>query len=115
MFQIHEESAADVRVLSLSGKLDFYGVKDFKSALEKETIHHIVLDLLNIPFINSEFLGILVTNQQRYAKTHKSISLVVDPASAVGQVLNNAAIKKLMPIFHSKQDALSSFLATPAS
>jgi len=113
--QIQEESAAEVRVLSLSGKVDYYGVQEFKAALKKEPISHIVLDLSQVPFFNSEFLGILVTNQQRYAKTHKSISLVVDPAGAVGQVLNNAAIKKLMPIFHSKQDALSSFLATPAS
>jgi anti-anti-sigma factor len=114
MFQIHEECAANVRVLSLSGKLDYYGVKDFKSALEKEAIKHIVLDLTQVPFINSEFLGILVTNQQRYAKTDKTISLVVDPESVVGQVFNNASIQKLMPIFHSKKEALSSFLATPS-
>ncbi len=115
MLQIQEESAAGVRVLSLSGKIDYYGMKDFKSALEKEAINYIVLDLTQVPFINSEFLGILVKNQQRFTKSNKTISLVVDPESLVGQIFKNAAIKKLMPIFHSKKEALSSFLATPAT
>jgi len=115
MFQIQEESAAEVRVLSLSGKLDYYGGQEFKAALKKEAISHIVLDLSQVPLINSEFLGILVNNQQRFAKTNKTISLVVDPESAVGQVLNTPSIKKLMPIFHSKKEALSSFLAIPAT
>ena len=115
ILQIQEESAAEVRVFSLSGKVDYYGVQEFKAALKKEPIHHIIVDLLNLPFINSEFLGILVTTQQRLIKTNKTISLVVDPESAVGQVLNNPSIKKLMSIFHSKKEALSSFLAIPAS
>jgi len=115
MLQIQEESAADVRMLSLSGKLDYYGVKDFKAALKKEAINHIVLDLSQVPFINSDFLGVLVTTQQRFAKTNKTISLVVDPESIAGQILSHAAIQKLMPIFHSKKEALSSFLAPPAS
>ncbi len=115
MLQIQEESAAEVRVLSLSGKLDYYGGQEFKAALKKEPISHIVLDLSQVPLINSEFLGILVTTQQRFAKTKKTISLVIDPESVVGQILSHAAIQKLMPIFHSKKDALSSFLATPAS
>ena len=113
MLQIQEESAADVRVLSLSGKVDYYGVQEFKAALKKEPINHIVLDLSQVPFINSQFLGILITTQQRFAKTNKTLSLVVDPESLVGQILSHAAIQKLMPIFHSKKEALSSFLATP--
>ena len=118
MLQIQEESAAEVRVLSLSGKVDYYGVQDFKVALkktEKDPINHIILDLSNIPFIGSDFLGAMVTTQKRFAQTHKTICLVVDPESVVGRILNQAAMKKLMPIYYSKKEALSSFLATPAS
>ena len=115
MLQILEESAADVKVLSLSGKLDFYGVQEFKAALEKEPISHIVLDLSHVPFIGSASLGALVNTQQRLAQSNKTISLVIDPESVVGQVLNKPWIKRLMPIFHSKKEALSSFLATPAT
>ncbi len=116
MLQIQEESAADVRVLSLSGKVDYYGVQEFKAALEKaekESIHHMIVDLSQVPTIGNDFLGILVNTQQRFAQTNKTICLAIDPESVVDQVLNHASFKKLMPIFHSKKEALSSFLATP--
>ena len=113
MLQIQEESAAEVRVLSLFGKIDFYGTQAFKAALgktEKEAINHIVLDLSHVPFNDSASLGVLVTTQKRFAQTNKTIYLVIDPESPVGQVLNRPSIQKLMPIFHSKREALSSFL-----
>lgn len=114
MLQIQEESAGEVRVLSLFGKIDFYGTQAFKAALgktEKEAINHIVSDLSHVPFIDSASLGVLVTTQKRFAQTNKTIYLVIDPESPVGQVLNHPSIQKLMPIFHSKREALSSFLA----
>jgi len=114
MLQIQEASAADVRVLSLSGKVDYYGMQDFKAALKKDPIHHIILDLSHIPFIGSDFLGVLVTTQKRFAQTKKTICLVVDPEGMVVQNLNHVSMKKLMPIFHSTKEALSSFLASPA-
>ena len=114
MLQIHEESMADFRVLSLSGTMDFYGMQEFKEGLskaEKEPINQIILDLSLVPFIDSTFLGVLVTTQKRLAQFNRGICLIVDPESMVGQTLNLPGIQKLMPTFHSKKEALSSFLA----
>lgn len=53
-----------VNLIQIAGNIDLYTtpeLKDFFDDLNKENSHKILLDLLNVRFIDSSGLGILVT------------------------------------------------------
>ena len=118
MLNIQEKMAEEVKVLSLSGKFDFSDLKAFRTALKKtedEPLINLIIDFSNVSSIDSTALGVLVAGQKRLSKNNIAIILVINPESAVGRAMNHVAIQKLMPTFHSEEDAISSLVSSATS
>lgn len=111
MLDIQEHTVAHYGVLRLSGRFDYFGGQKFRDALKKmeqPSLTHLIVDLSEVPVIDSASLGILVAAQKRLSQTKITICLVIDPETATGQVMSHSSIQTLMPTFHHLKEAISS-------
>ena len=111
MLHIQEKIVANCGVLRLTGRFDYYGVEQFKAALkkmERASLTHLIVDLSEVPSMDSVSLGVLVAAQKRFAKSNRDLLLVIDPNTATGQVTSQTSLKTLMPTFHTMKEAISS-------
>ena len=117
MLHIQEKIVAQYGVLRLGGRFDFYGVEKFKAALknmEKTPLTHLIIDLSQVPFMDSVSLGVLVAAQKRLSKNEITICLIIDPNTATGQVMTHTSLQTMMPTFHTIKEAVSSLTSSGA-
>jgi anti-anti-sigma factor len=110
MLHIQEKSVASRGVLWLTGRFDYYWVEQFKAALKKmeqASLTHLIVDLSEVPAMDSVSLGVLVAAHKRSPKTKVSLLLVIDPNTATGQVMSQTSLQTLMPTFHTMKEAIS--------
>lgn len=115
MLNIQEKIVAQCGVLQLTGRFDFYGVEAFKASLKKmqqAPLTHLIVDLSEVPLIDSVSLGVLVATQKKLAKTKIAVLLVIDPGTATGEVMSNSSLQTLLPIFHTIKEAISSLTSS---
>jgi anti-anti-sigma factor len=87
--------------LILAGQLNFLVRKDLQAALHNaqiEGIHHIILDLTQVSFIDCSALGILVQAKQELAEAQITLSFLTSPGR-VSDVLKLLNSNKKLSIF----------------
>lgn len=75
--------AEDVYVVTLAGELDLANVGDIDrelSAIGEEGARRVIVDLLEVPFIESRTLGVLLHHAQRLRMEGGELTLVSDDA-----------------------------------
>lgn len=115
MLQIQEQTVAHYGVIRLSGRFDYFGRQKFRDALKKmeqPSLAHLIVDLSEVPVIDSTPLGILVAGQKRLAHIEITMCLVIDPDTPTGQVMSHASIQTLIPTFHDLKEAISSLTSS---
>lgn len=73
----------DVYVVTLSGELDLANVGDIDrelSGIGEEGARHVIVDLLEVPFIESRTLGVLLHHARRLRMEGGELTLVSDDA-----------------------------------
>jgi anti-anti-sigma factor len=76
----------DVYVVTLGGELDLANVDDVDrelSALEREGAQRVVVDLLEVPFMESRTLGVLLEHSKRLRSAGGELTLVSEDARAL--------------------------------
>ena len=97
--------------LTLSGRFEFQARKTFQEAIcQAEATNHrdILLNLAQVPFIDSAALGLLSLAHQKFQLTQQHLILVA-PQEYVLKVLKLAHIDKMMPIGATEQEAGKNF------
>ncbi len=111
MLHIQEQTVAHYGVLRLSGRFDHFGQQSFRDVLKKmeqPALTHLIVDLSEVPVMDSAPLGILVAGQRKLAHSEITTCLVIDPDTPTGQVMSLSSIQTLMPTFHDLKEAIAS-------
>jgi len=95
-------------IVHLGGEIDLHTCPELRSALQKlveENQTHIILDMEDVPYVDSAALGVLVDTQRRLKEKNGTLYL----AAVTPFVLRAFEITRLIRIFHvhdSVADAL---------
>jgi anti-anti-sigma factor len=96
-------------ILSLSGDFTFSTRKDFNDVVEKLSkggCQHLIINLEGVRFVDSAALGLLVLTHNKSRQDRWRLSLV-KPQPYVEEILRLANLDRVIPIYHSEQDALA--------
>lgn len=77
--QVTERVDANKILLTLSGRFDFHARKTFQAAIEQAQSANprsIILNLAQVPFIDSAGLGLLCLAHENLSKVHIPLALV---------------------------------------
>ena len=110
MLTVTHETQDGAMVLNISGRFEFAGRKIFTEALNKvqeEPVTHVIMNLQQVPFVDSSALGLLALAQQNLKLKNARLS-IVNPQEYVKKVLELANFPKVIPMFPSVQDAIRS-------
>ena len=103
---ITQQTIEDKLILALSGKLDFQSRKSFQTAMAQAqaTDHRqIILNLRQVPFIDSAGLGLLAMAYQDLKLANRQLILAA-PQDNVVRILDLANIRKMMPIVATEHE-----------
>lgn len=101
----------DVPVASLEGEFDLDSVGDVERFLRRNLgplffKRHLVLDLERVQFIDSSFVGLLVSLVRRF-QTERTELVLVHPVGTVRRVLGLVGLPNLVPVYDCVADAVS--------
>ena len=112
MLQICEETQnSTTRLLNLSGKIDFYGVINFKAIITKaleDQITNLLIDISHLPMLDSTSLGIIGAAHRKFTENNGRLVLIVDPESAIGELLLGSSCSTVIPVFRDRETAWAS-------
>lgn len=111
LLQITEHAVGNVTVLNLKGRLileDCSELREAVDALVQQGRPKLVLDLQDVPYIDSAGLGILVAKYLSVRRVGGDIKLVhLGPRSS--HVLDITHLDRIFETFDSEDDAIRSF------
>ncbi len=109
MIDIQIEEALDYIVCRPSGDLDAYSVGAFREALNRlATAPHLVIDLSNVPFMDSAGLGALIGGIRRVREAEGRVAVVCKRPSLT-RLLHTTGFDRIVPITESLDEALEAF------
>ena len=95
-------------ILTLSGRFDFKARHVYQTAMtqaKSDGNRHLILNLLNVEFIDSAAIGLLMLTKKDLTRSGTSLALVV-PQGYVFQVLQLMKIGELIAICSTEQEAI---------
>lgn len=106
--QITERRLGDATILDVVGELTYANRNAIKEAVERSRqrgCRHLILNLQGVVFLDSSALGMLALLSQQFKASQGVVSLA-NPQSYVREILVLANLDRLMPVYHTEQDAL---------
>jgi len=103
---VTERVDADKILLTLSGRFDVHARKPFQAAMQQAQSANprsIILNLAQVPFIDSAALGLLTLAPENLSKVHISLALVASQ-DYVLRILQLAKIDHKMPVCATEHD-----------
>ena len=97
-----------IRVLGLGGDIDFHFAPVLRTLLEEKTkvpSEALVLDLSKATFIDSTGIAVIIEHL-RSASRKASIFCIGGMSAAVKEVFEVICLRKVMPVFETKEEAL---------
>ena len=98
----------DVALVTVKGFLDVDTATELQHHLANQMHHgrqHLLLDLSEVPFMDSSGINIILTAYKETRQVDGSIGLI-DPAPAVQRILDLTGVSLTVPSFKTVQDAL---------
>lgn len=103
-----EPGEGQYHVCKLSGEVDAYTVGDFREALSGiENVHWLVIDLSDVPFMDSAGLGALIGGIRRVREAEGDVAVISTTAS-LNRLLHTTGFDRIVPVCESLGDALTS-------
>ncbi|HMV45790.1 MAG TPA: STAS domain-containing protein [Leptospiraceae bacterium] len=100
----------DVTFIQIKGNIDLYTTPELKDAFDKLNLsqkNKIIIDLLNVDFIDSSGLGILVT-QALYLQKRKLVLKFINVNSTISHVFSLGGFTRSFKRFSDKEEAMNS-------
>ena len=109
VIDIQIEEALDYTVCRPSGDLDAYSVGAFREALNRlATTPRLVIDLSDVPFMDSAGLGALIGGIRRVREAEGRVAVVCSRPSLT-RLLHTTGFDRIVPITESLDEALEEF------
>lgn len=110
MLEIHVEPGEDERsyhILRLVGEVDAYTVGEFREALTGiEDVHWLIVDLAEVPFMDSAGLGALIGGIRRVREAEGDVA-VVSTTAGLNRLLHTTGFDRIVPVTESLEEALT--------
>jgi anti-sigma B factor antagonist len=106
---ISSESRGEVTVVHVGGEIDVYTAPMLREHLDEQISlgrHHLVIDLEDVPFMDSTGLGVLVGRLKLVRVKDGSLRLVC-ASERILKVFSITGLDKVFQIFTSLDDALA--------
>jgi anti-sigma B factor antagonist len=106
---ISSESRGEVTVVYVGGEIDVYTAPMLREHLDEhisEGRHHLVVDLQDVPFMDSTGLGVLV-GRLKLVRVHDGSLSLVCSSERILKVFSITGLDKVFQIFASLDDALA--------
>lgn len=103
-------SVGDVNIIQIAGNIDLYTTPELKEEfdrLNRGAMHKILIDLLNVRFIDSSGLGVLVT-EALYLQKRNRVLKFINVNSTINHVFSLGGFTRSFKKFPSEEIALSS-------
>ena len=101
------EQGQDHHVLRLAGEVDAYTVGEFREALAAiEDVHWLIVDLSEVPFMDSAGLGALIGGIRRVREAEGDVA-VVSTTAGLNRLLHTTGFDRIVPVTESLDDALA--------
>lgn len=114
--EIFHETLGNAEKLALIGDLDSFSVSILRERLNRlfeQKRYNIVIDLGEVPFVDSAGLGQLV-NALKTAVNQRGDLILVKPNEAVQELLRITRLDTIFRIFDNIEDAVNVFPSNPA-
>ena len=109
--KIETSEKNNVIVISIIGKIDLYNTKEITELLEK-FIHanklHILVNLENVPFMDSSGFVSLVTWTKKFQHHNGSLK-ILNVTGFVKKIIDQNSMRAVLQIYDSEEAALESF------
>ncbi len=91
----------------LSGEVDAYTVGEFRETLSNiENVHWLIIDLSEVPFMDSAGLGALIGAIRRVREGGGDVA-VVSKNPGLNKLLHTTGFDRIVPVTESIEDALA--------
>ena len=108
MLTVKEHIQHNTKVLELSGRFDYHSKLGLEVAIlgaQEIGCQHVILNFLNITWIDSVGLGQLFLWYHRMRPNRIRLS-IVSPQAPVRELLEYANLPEVVPIFQTEEEAL---------
>lgn len=99
----------NIRIASVVGQLDETNLPDFSHGLEvfisDPSVSFLLLDFVNLEFLNSKVIGYLADFHSRFVETGKRVFIYGAPDNVM-DILELVGMTSLVPCFATKEEAL---------
>lgn len=102
-----EPGEGQYHVCKLSGEVDAYTVGEFREALSGiADVHWLVIDLSDVPFMDSAGLGALIGGIRRVREADGDVAVISITAS-LNRLLHTTGFDRIVPVCESLNEALT--------
>lgn len=109
--QIDVEHARGTLIVRLSGELDHHSAQTVKvtleEAIERGNVHHIILSLRHLSFMDSSGLGVILGRYKQITKRGGKM-VVCEVNQTIYRLFELSGLFKILPIEDNERNALSS-------
>ena len=114
MLEINVEAGTEdekYHVLRLVGEVDAYTVGEFRDALAGiEDVHWLIVDLSEVPFMDSAGLGALIGGIRRVREAEGDVA-VVSTTAGLNRLLHTTGFDRIVSVTESLEEALTELAA----
>ena len=114
MLEINVEAGTEdekYHVLRLVGEVDAYTVGEFRDALAGiEDVHWLIVDLSEVPFMDSAGLGALIGGIRRVGEAEGDVA-VVSTTAGLNRLLHTTGFDRIVSVTESLEEALTELAA----
>jgi len=106
---VETRQVEDAIILDLYGRFDAGAKREVQQAIDaafSTGTSHVILNLTDVPIVDSAAIGLLAINHQKVKQLGGRISLL-NPKPEVRLILDMAAMPRLIPSFDTLEDALA--------
>ena len=113
MLEIHVEETTDYTLCRPVGELDAYTVGQFREALvELATVPRLLIDLSDVPFMDSAGLGALIGGIRRARESDGDVSVACGRPTLT-RLLHTTGFDRIVPVTETVDAAVEALLNPP--
>ena len=113
MLEIHVEEADSYTLCRPVGDLDAYTVSQFREALvELATVPRLLIDLSEVPFMDSAGLGALIGGIRRAREADGEVSVACSRPTLT-RLLHTTGFDRIVPVTETVAEAIDALLNAP--
>lgn len=110
MLQIHVEDAASYTICRPVGELDAYTVGQFRETLaELATVPRLLIDLSEVPFMDSAGLGALIGGIRRAREADGEVTVACSRPTLT-RLLHTTGFDRIVPVTETVDEAVDALL-----